>query len=203
MPRMARRESHPSVGRNRGPILEVLRRVFAPKGRVLEIASGSGEHAWFFASKLPGITWQPSEPTPAGLENIEAWRVDEPLPNLLAPRVIDTRSDAWGVGSFDAMFCANMIHISPWESCVGLIRGAGEHLVAGGVLVTYGPYMVDGQHTAPSNEAFDQHLRQRDPSWGIRDVEAVAEQAAANGLRLVERVAMPANNFSLVLHKDE
>lgn len=199
---MARRESHPSVGRNRGPILEVLRGAFPRRGSVLEIASGSGEHAWFFASSLPEITWQPSEPTEAGLQNIEAWRSEEPLENLLAPRVIDTRSDAWHVGNFDAMFCANMIHISPWESCIGLMRGAGEHLRPGGVLVTYGPYMVDGQHTAPSNEAFDAHLRGRDPSWGIRDVAAVAEQAEANGLRLAERIAMPANNFSLVFHRD-
>jgi hypothetical protein len=190
------------VARNREPILEVLRRVMPESGKVFEVASGTGEHAWFFAKHLGGITWQPSERAPEAFGSIHAWREHEPLPNLLPPIELDTTGDAWPIDEVDAMFCANMIHISPWSSCEGLMRGAGRHLRCGGRLITYGPYRVGGAHTAPSNDAFDHGLRERDPSWGVRDLEAVGAEAEKNALRLLERVPMPANNFVLVFERE-
>jgi len=195
VPHDSRRHA-PAAVRNREPILEVLSRVLPARGAVLEVASGTGEHAAFFATALPGLVWQPSEHDVEAFASIIAWT--EGLPNVRAPLRLDAAQDPWPVTTVDAVFNANMIHIAPWEACLGLLRGAGRHLGPGGVLVLYGPYTLAGRHTAPSNAAFDDDLRRRDPSWGVRDLDAVAEAAQARGLVLRERVAMPANNQTLV-----
>ena len=203
---MTERRHAPATARNRDAILEVLRRIL-PSGpaTVLEIASGSGEHAIHFAGALPGLTWQPSDPDPGALASIAAWSADSGCRNLRPPLQLDARWDSWPIdqlgAQLDAIFCANMIHIAPWSACVGLLAGAGRHLAPGGLLVLYGPYRIGGVHTAPSNEAFDADLRARDPSWGVRDLEAVVALAAPLGLGLEERVPMPANNQTLIFRR--
>jgi SAM-dependent methyltransferase len=182
--------------RNRGPILEVLQRVLPATGRLLEIASGTGQHAAHFAAALPGWRWQPSDLDDAGFASIQAWTAG--LSNVLPPLRLDAACDGWSVGEVDAIYCANMIHIAPWEACLGLLRGAARCLVPQGLLILYGPYRIGGEHTAPSNAAFDADLQRRDAAWGVRDLEAVAEAARAHGLALRERIAMPANNQMLV-----
>lgn len=196
---MDARQQSPSTARNREPILAALRSVLPAEARVLELASGTGEHAAFFAGAMPGWGWQPSDPDAAARASIEAWRQELALPNLLAPLAIDARAPEWSVtGPFDAIVAINMIHISPWEATLGLMAGAGRLLAPGGVLFTYGAYKRGGAHTAPSNEAFELWLKGRDPAFGVRDLEAVEAAAQAQGLRLREVIAMPANNFSLV-----
>ncbi|MFW6051324.1 MAG: DUF938 domain-containing protein [Myxococcota bacterium] len=195
------RRHAPATARNREPILGVLRRVLPDGGTVLEVASGTGEHACFFAAALPELEWQPSDPDPAARASIAAWAADAGLANLRHPLALDAATHPWPVGRADAVVCINMIHIAPWSACEGLMRGATRVLPDGGVLVTYGPYRIDGVHTAPSNEAFDASLRSRDPTWGVRDVADVARIADEAGLRLEERIPMPANNFSLVFRK--
>lgn len=190
-----------ATARNREPILEVLRRVLPATGTVLEIASGTGEHAVHFARHLPALEWQPSDADDDAFVSIASWRDHEQLANLRAPLHLDVTSEAWPVDTVAAIFCANMIHIAPWACAVGLLAGAGRHLRAGGVLVTYGPYRIDGQQTAPSNERFDADLRARDPSWGVRDLSDVTAHAERHGLHLRERVDMPANNFTLVFDR--
>ncbi len=187
--------------RNRDPILEVLRRVLPPQGTVLEIASGSGEHAIHFATHLPHLAWQPSDDSSDARLSVDAWRAGTALANLRAPIALDACSEAWGVDRADAVVCINMIHIAPWRACEGLMRGAARVLPPAGVLFLYGPFMRDGAHTAPSNEAFDRDLRSRDPSWGVRALEAVTAEATRNGLERVEVVAMPANNLSVVFRR--
>jgi len=196
-----RRRHAPAAERNRGPILDVLRRVLPARGTVLEIASGTGQHVSFFATALPALDWQPSERDDADFASIAAWAQHAGTSNVRPPLRLDVTDATWPVGSVDAIVNANMIHIAPWACCVGLMRGAGRHLVPGGVLVTYGPYKIGGAHTAPSNESFDAELRTRDPAWGVRDLEAVAEVAATHGLVLHEQVAMPANNFTVVFRR--
>ena len=191
----------PSAERNRDPILEVMRRHFPGTGRVVEIASGTGQHAVHFAGAMPGLDWQPTDIDPAARASVEAWVRDEGLSNVRTPIELDTRADPWPVASADVVVCINMIHISPWESCVGLMRGAGQVLPAGGILFTYGPYKLDGEHTAASNAAFDESLRGRDPAWGVRDLADVTAEAERNGLVRIDMVAMPANNFSLVFRR--
>ncbi len=193
--------SSPAALRNRGPILEVLTRVLPARGLVLEIASGTGEHAVFFARGLPAIEWQPSDVDAEALESIAARREAEPSPNLRAPLPLDVCAAAWPIARADAVFCANMIHASPPETTPGLLRGAARVLEEGGVLVTYGPYRIGGAHTAESNVEFDAWLEGRDPRWGVRDLEVVVEVAAGAGLVLEERVPMPANNYVLVFRK--
>jgi Protein of unknown function (DUF938) len=190
----------PATARNREHILDVLARALPPSGVVLEIASGSGEHAAFFAARMPGLTWQPSDADADARASVEAYRAESGLANLLAPLTIDARSDvaSWGIAHAEAIVCVNMIHIAPWASCEGLMRGAAHLLGEGGVLYLYGPFKRDGRHTAPSNESFDLGLRARDPSWGVRDLADVTREAAANGLAFVEVVEMPANNLSVV-----
>jgi SAM-dependent methyltransferase len=191
----------PATTRNRVPILDVLKQVLPASGSLLEVASGTGEHAAFFAAALPGLTYQPSDVDPGALGSIAAHCEEARLPNLLPPVQLDARSDAWPVETVNAIFNANMIHIAPWAVAEGLMRGAGQHLAAGGVLVLYGPFRIDGAHTAASNVAFDAELRAGNPTWGVRDLEAVIELAAANGLRFEQRIAMPANNQTLVFRR--
>jgi len=195
------RRSAPHVARNAGPIAEVLRAVLPERGLVLEIASGSGEHALHVARAFPGLLVQPSDPEPAALRSIEAWRAEAGLFNLLPAVALDARAAEWPVAAADAILCINMIHISPWAATEGLMRGAGRLLAPGALLYLYGPYRQAGVETAPSNEAFDENLRARDPSWGLRDLEDVAAEAEANGLALDRIVAMPANNISVVLRR--
>lgn len=198
---LAGAQTSPSAARNRDPILLVLRRVLPAQGMVLEVASGSGEHAVHFAAALPGLTWQPTDPDEDARRSIAAYRQRAGLPNLLAPLALDVRAPVWPVAAADALVAINMIHIAPWAAAEGLMAGAARLLPPAGVLFLYGPYQEDGRHTAPSNAAFDQALRQRDPAWGVRDLGAVRALAEARGLDLVERVPMPANNLSLVLRK--
>lgn len=196
---MDARQLSPSAARNRAPILAVLQRVLPAEARVLELASGTGEHAVFFGETLPGVTWETSDPDPEARDSIAAWIRSEGVPNVLPPREIDVVADEWDVaGPYDALVAINMIHISPWEATLGLMAGAGRLLRPGGVLFTYGAYKRGGEHTAPSNGAFDQWLKGRDPRFGVRDLEAVEAAANAQGLKLHEIVEMPANNLSLV-----
>jgi hypothetical protein len=191
------KQSSPSVARNRNPILAVLRRVLPARGTVLEIASGTGEHAVCFARALPDLVWQPSDPSETARASIDAWRAAANA-SVLPPLALDARDDPWPITRADAVVCINMIHIAPWAACEGLMRGAARVLPAGGVLFTYGAYKRNGAHTAASNAAFDADLRARDPSWGVRDLEAVSAEANARGLELTLVESMPANNFSLV-----
>ena len=193
------RDTAPSAERNKQPILEVLRRVLPADGLVLEIGSGTGQHVAHFAQALPHLTFQPSEMETARHASIAAWSRE--LPNVRAPLAFDVTRLPWPVRAADAVVCINVIHISPWEATRALMKGAGEVLPAGGVLVTYGPYRRGGAHTAPSNEAFDASLKSRDPRWGVRDLETVADVAKENGLELEETIAMPANNFTVVFRR--
>lgn len=191
----------PAAARNRQPILEVLRTRLPASGLVLEIASGSGEHAVHFAAALPGLVFQPSDPDAGARASIDAWAEDSGLQNLRPALALDAAAGDWPVTAADAVLCCNMIHISPWTSAVGLVRGAARILRPGGLLYLYGPYRRDGRHTAPSNEAFDADLRRRNPAWGVRDLEAVAALAAKGGFDAPEVVEMPANNLSVVFRR--
>jgi SAM-dependent methyltransferase len=198
----ALRQRSPSAERNREPILAVLRDALPATGRVLEIASGTGQHAMCFAGALPGLDWQPSDADPDARVSIAAWIAHDGLRNVRAPLALDVRQPDWGVdAALDAVVCINMIHISPWSAAEALFAGASRRLVDGGVLYLYGPYKRAGAHTAPSNDAFDQQLRSRDPEWGVRDMEAVIALGVPVGLVCDEPIAMPANNFSLVFRK--
>lgn len=196
-----RRRHAPATLRNREPILAVLRRVLPSRGTVLEIAAGTGEHAAFFAAAFPALTWQPTDGELAALDSVAAWREESGCRNLLAPLHLDVTSREWPVRKADAVFNANMIHIAPWEACLGLLDGCARCLASGGLLVMYGPYRIGGAHTAPSNEAFDRDLRARNPAWGVRDLEEVKREAGLRGLHLEETVPMPANNFVVVLRR--
>jgi hypothetical protein len=196
-----KRRFAPAAARNREPISDVLARFVREGDRVLEIASGSGEHAVYFAARLPALAWQPSDPDAANRASIAAWRDEAALPNLRAPIALDATWDPWPVERADAMVNINMIHIAPWAACEGLMRGAARVLLSGAPLVLYGPFRRGGRHTAPSNEAFDRGLRARDAAWGVRDLEAVERAAAAAGLSLDEIVEMPSNNLSLVFRR--
>ncbi|MET0532431.1 MAG: DUF938 domain-containing protein [Microvirga sp.] len=191
----------PSVTRNRGPILTLLRMLLPQTGTVLEIASGTGEHAVHFAAALPHLLWQPTDYDEKALSSITGHRAASGLSNLLVPLRLDAGAPEWPVERADAIVAINMVHISPWPVTQGLIVGAGRVLPPGGMLYLYGPYKENGAHTAPSNEAFDADLRRRNPQWGVRDVEEVADLARASGLDLVERFSMPANNLSLVFRR--
>jgi SAM-dependent methyltransferase len=192
----------PAPERNKIPILEVLKRALPSQGgRLLEVASGSGQHAAYFARALPAWTWVPSDIDPRNLASVEAYVAEAGLPNLQPPVQLDVCSEDWQVGQLDALFNANMIHIAPWECCEGLMRGTGGYVRDGGVLVLYGPFRIGGDHTAPSNHEFDLDLRRRDPRWGVRDLETVVELAQSVGLRHRETVAMPANNQCVVFER--
>lgn len=193
----------PATHRNREPILEILERWLAPSARVLEVASGSGQHAVFFAERLPTLDWQPSDADAESLDSIAAWIADTPASGVRPPLRLDASEDPWPIepGSFDAVFNANMIHISPWEVGQGLLRGAGRALVPAGLLFLYGPFRVGGAHTSASNASFDAGLRERDPRWGVRDLEDVVATAEAHGLERVETNEMPANNKLVVFRR--
>lgn len=200
----------PAFHRNHQAIGGVLARYLADKsGDAVEIGSGTGQHVVEFARRFPQIAWWPSDLNDNHLTSIEAWRTHSGLPNIRPPQRIDVSDPAWGdaikgeggPAPLLAVFCANVIHIAPWRVAEGLIAGAGRALGKGGMLFLYGPLKRGGRHTAPSNEAFDHSLRQRDPEWGVRDIEAVETLANRAGLSLIETADMPANNFTLVFRR--
>ena len=199
-------QTSPAAERNKGPIVAVLQRLLPPQGRLLEIAAGTGQHAEHGAASMPGWQWQPTDPSVEALASIQA-RIDAAaLPNLLPPLQLDVLQQPWPLpvddrNGFDALYCANMLHIAPWACCAGLMRGAAQWLAPGGRLVTYGPYFVQGEDPAPGNAAFDADLRARNPTWGVRWLHDIAAEASAAGLQLAERVALPANNQLLVFQR--
>ena len=197
----------PAAERNRQPILEALQQVLPAQGVALEVASGTGQHAAFFAQGLPGWTWQPSDATPDGFASISAWCAHTGVANVRTPVLLEVLSPRWPARGdafaqqFDAIFCANMLHIAPWATCAGLMRGAARHLAPDGSLLTYGPYLEQGVPTAPGNREFDRNLRSRNRAWGIRALEDVAQEAHAAGLQLHTRIPMPANNLLLAFRR--
>ena len=195
------RQYRPHVARNRDPILDVLRRVLPPKSFVLEVASGSGEHAAYFAQNLPSIDWQPTDQDQQALASAAAHRAGAELPNLLPPLPLDVTAAQWPIDRADAVICCNMIYIAPWTACEGLIAGSARVLPTGGLLYLYGPYKIGGRHTAPTNQAFDERLRAQNPAWGIRDLDDVTALAARFGFALAETVPMPANNLSVIFRR--
>ncbi|WP_336973234.1 DUF938 domain-containing protein [Sphingobium aromaticiconvertens] len=201
-PASGARRHAPATVRNREAIVAVLRDALPPAGLVLEVASGSGEHGVYFAGAFPDLDWQPSDPDPAALESIAGWRSEAGLVNLRAPVALDAAAVDWPVAAADAILCINMVHISPWAATLGLMRGAGTIVPRGGLLYLYGPYLEADVETAPSNMAFDASLRARNAAWGLREVGDVVEAARAQGLLLERRVAMPANNLSLLFRRD-
>jgi hypothetical protein len=195
------RRHAPATLRNRDHILPILREELPQSGLILEIASGSGEHIIHFAATLPQLTWQPSDPDPAGLASIAAYAADAGLANILPPVAIDAAAVRWPVTRADAIICINMIHISAWTATQGLFAGAAQLLVTGTPLIAYGPYIEENVPTAESNRAFDDGLRSRNPAWGLRDLAVVDGAAAACGFTRTRRIAMPANNLLLVWRK--
>jgi SAM-dependent methyltransferase len=196
-----------AADRNKQPILEVLRSVLPAQGKALEIASGTGQHIVWFAAGLPQWTWQPTDADASALPSIAAYTAQAESANVRAPLLLDVLAPHWPAQGpafserFDAIYCANMLHIAPWETCAALMQGSARYLTPDGVLVTYGPYLEDDVPTAPGNLAFDETLRARNPAWGIRRREDVAEEAQRCGLVLRERHAMPANNLVLVFDR--
>lgn len=192
----------PATLRNREPILAELRRVLPARGLLLEIASGTGEHAAFMTPQLPDIAWQPSDARPESLADIDGYARDSDCARIRPALRLDVTAARWPLAQADAVFCANMIHIAPWSAAEGLFAGAGKILSPGAPLVLYGPFKRNGAHTAPSNEHFDEALRAQDPRWGVRCLDAeVAPLAARSGFRLETVVAMPANNLTLVFRR--
>ena len=197
-----------AADRNKQPILDVLRQVLPERGTALEIASGTGQHVAWFAAGLPDWHWQPTDAAVTALPAIAAAVAQAGLLNVRAPLRLDVLSPRWpGQGPpffrpFDAIYCANMLHIAPWATCGALMQGAARHLAAEGVLLTYGPYFEEDVATAPGNLAFHQSLRLRNAAWGIRRLNDVAQEAALAGLRLAARHEMPANNLLLVWERD-
>lgn len=226
VPGLGPRRSAPAALRNREPIANVLDDWLPARGLVLEIASGTGEHVVYFANRFPGLEWQPSDVDSDALASIAAWRVESGLSNIDAPVAIDAASSDWPIrkadavlsikmesdscvdpkiaekGGFDVVLNLNMVHISPWSAALGLIDGAARVLKPGGALILYGPWLQAGVETAPSNLAFDQQLRQRDPEWGLRRVEDFDAAAAERGFALDQTRAMPANNLMLLFRLD-
>lgn len=200
-PAAGSKRSAPAALRNREPIAEVLREWLPLGGLVLEIASGTGEHAIFFAEAFPHLDWQPSDVDPSALASIAAWREASGLANLREPLVLDAAAPGWPCDRAEALISINMVHISPWASAIGLVQGAARLLPAGGALILYGPWLKDDIETAPSNLAFDADLKRRNPAWGLRRVEDFAALAAEQGLALEEVRAMPANNLKLLFRK--
>ena len=199
-----RKQYAPATERNRQPILEVLQKVIPKEGNILEIASGTGEHACFFAPYFSPRQWIPSDPDRLLRLSIEAWRQDCKSDNLQIPLDINVTLSDWDEkidhSAIAVIIAINLIHISPWSACQGLMKGVGKILHSGGILYLYGPYKQEGKHTAPSNEAFDQSLQFRNPEWGVRNLEDVVELAEKHQLNLHKIIPMPANNLSLIFH---
>lgn len=195
------RRTAPAAARNRQPILDVLRRHLPAQGLVLEIASGTGQHSMHFAAALPWLVFQPSDPDETARASIDDWQETLGLTNVLPALPIDATAAIWPIARADVVVCINMIHIAPWAAARGLMGGAARVLPANGILFLYGPYKRDGVHTAPSNQDFDEELRQRNPDWGVRDIEEVAAEAARHGFAAPLVTAMPANNLSLVFRR--
>ncbi len=206
-PEALQSQHSPAAERNRAPILELLRKVLPTEGLALEIASGTGQHVAHFAANMPGWVWQPSDAQEDGFASIRAWCAQACAVNVREPLLLDVMAARWPsegaefANKFDAIFCANMLHITPWSTCRALMVGAAKYLSPHGVLVVYGPYLERGVPTSSGNLAFDESLRQRDPAWGIRALEDVVRQAALAGPRLTNRFEMPANNLLLVFRR--
>ena len=210
LPRMPDLPHSPAADRTKQPILDALTRILVERGTALEIASGTGQHAAWFAAAMPQWTWQPTDADARMLPALAGRVTEAALPNLLPPLLLDVMSPRWPTQGaafaeeekkFDAIYCANMLHIAPWATCAALMQGAARHLLPGGLLITYGPYFEEEVPPAPSNLAFDEDLRARNSAWGIRRLEDVAAEARRAGLALRERHAMPANNLLLVFHR--
>lgn len=197
----AARRHAPAAARNVDPISAVLAEWLPSSGTVLELASGTGEHVVAFARRFPHLQWQPSDVHPEALGSIAAWIEAEGGPNIAPPLLLDAAADPWPLASAEAVLAINMVHISPWQSALGLLDGASRVLRPGAPLILYGPWIEDGVETAPSNLAFDADLRTRDSRWGLRRVEDFADQSAARSLDLVERRVMPANNLMLLFRR--
>ena len=191
----------PATLKNREPILSVLKLTLPKNGLVLEIASGSGEHAAFFAPRLEGLTWQPSAPSPESQASISSWAEETQSGNLLTPVELDVLVEPWPVLQADAIVCINMIHISPWAVTKSLIAGAGRTLRTGGILYLYGPYKVNGEHTSLSNQTFHESLKSRDSQWGIRDLTDIISEAKTQGLMHTQSIQMPTNNQSVIFER--
>ncbi|MCJ0762422.1 DUF938 domain-containing protein [Variovorax terrae] len=200
---MSGAQHSPAAERNRQPILEVLRELLPAHGRALEIASGTGQHVAWFAAALPGWNWQPTDADAGVLPSIAAWCAEAPVPNVRAPQRLDVMAPTWPAfdGPFDAIYCANLLHIAPWATCAALMQGAARHLAPRGQLILYGPYLQEGVPTSPGNLAFDRSLRERNPAWGLRRLDEVARQAALAGLPLASRFQMPAHNLLLAFKR--
>ncbi|MFB2893394.1 DUF938 domain-containing protein [Aerosakkonemataceae cyanobacterium BLCC-F50] len=202
------RQFAPATQRNREPILEVLQRILPSTGTILEIASGTGEHAVFFAPRLSGRKWLPTDVNYLSLASISAWLEYAPSDNIYPPILLDVCADIWSIeqekqylGEITAIVSINMIHIAPWSACLGLMAGAGRILPQNGILYLYGPFKQNGQHTAPSNAAFDEMLKSQNPEWGVRDLDDVIAAAKMQNLQWRETVSMPANNLSVIFQK--
>ena len=196
-----RRRSAPAAARNVEPIIAVLEQWLPAHGTILELASGTGEHAVAFARHFPHLEWQPSDANPDALQSIEAWREAAGGDNLAPPLALDARDRDWPVERADALLSINMVHISPWAATLGLLDGAARLLGVGAPLILYGPWIEQGRETAASNLAFDADLRRRNPEWGLREVETFAAAAEPRGLKLAGRRAMPANNLMLLFRR--
>lgn len=192
--------------KNRQPILAILKEIISSDGNILEIASGSGEHSLFFAPSFPQKQWIPSDKEKECLDSIKTWREDCLTDNLQLPLQIDVMESNWHQSltkkNITTIVCINMIHISPWEACLGLMKGAKEILPLNGILYLYGAYKINNQHTAPSNQEFDNYLRSQNSAWGVRNLEDVIEVAAKNNLTFDKKIPMPSNNFSLIFCKN-
>ena len=195
------RLSAPAAARNRQPILDALKPHLPPRGLVLEVAGGTGEHVVHFAQACPAVIFQPSDPDPQHRASTDAWSAALDLANVRPAIALDVTAEVWPVEAADALVCINMIHIAPWTAAEGLMRGAGRVLPPGGLLYLYGPYLRENVETAPSNLAFDASLKARDPQWGLRRVEDVIAAATHEGLVFRRLLEMPANNLSLIFRR--
>ena len=201
------RLDYPATGRNQEVILDVLKEALPNLGTVLEVASGSGQHITYFAHQIPQLKWQPSDTDAAARASIDAWRNEMGVTDAVhTPIDLDASVDIWSLGhikNLNAIISINMIHISAWEACLGLLRNASRVLPAGGVLYLYGPFKVGGVHIAPSNAEFDLSLQSQNSAWGVRNLDDVAEEALKQSFQLMKTIRMPANNFSVIFHKKD